>query len=536
MIAPEGTEEMFKPKESMGVFPGPKPEIPPEQITETVEADAVILGGGHGGLQCALAAAEGGLKVAVVEAKKQEKMTWLGEQVASFNSQFLTNLGFGNYNLDDIIDEFDRCGGFQVNHQIIATYVRNSGEMMDHMLSLIPGDSDILDSDQYNIHQAYGNPTYPIVRGGYRTWASTIQFRGKALSTRDVDYPVGSFSRLKDICKILLAKTQELGAEWYFGCRASVLTQDDTGRVTGAIAKRGDGTYVQFVARKGVVNAVGNFGDLGAKLGVWAGGHLDNTPTKLVQMRLPGDASRTFGQTSFLLLNAKGKRFVNESVPYAMSPGLERQPGDFVSMVTDRKWLEQVRLSPVHHGCPDFGRPEYIDQCVEDMSHVLEHGSDGYGVRSCSFSEREQMVMYGANTLEELADYLGYEGKAKEAWLGSIARYNEMCYQHYDEDFGKDVETLLPIDQAPFYGCTTQLSKRNWNRRTIALNNLGGLHTDEHMQVLDDDLEPIPGLYAAGNNLGYRFSVFYPTPCGGNFIGSAMTLGRVLGKHLAEEG
>jgi hypothetical protein len=533
MIVPEGAESAFAQKAPVQDFPGPKPEIDPALITQTAQTDVLVLGGGHAGLQCALAAAEGGVDVAVLESRRADKMTWLGEQIGTFNSQFLTKLGFGNYDLDEIIDEFDHCAGFQNNHEIIAKYVRSSGETLDHFLSLIPEDSDILDPDQYNIHQAYGNPTYPIHRGGYRTWASTIQFRGKLLDTRDVDYPVGICSRLKDICKIAQQKTVELGAKWYFGYRVCVLTQDETGRVTGAIAKDAEGNYLRILARRGVVNCLGNYGDLGMKLGVWAGGHLDNTPLKPVPMRIPGDAARAFGQTSFLLLNAKGKRFVNESVPYAMTPAMERQAGSFVTMVTDRKWLQQVRLSPVHHGCPDFGRPEYIEQCAEDMSHVLEHGADGYGVRSCSFSEREQMVVYAANTLEELADYLGYTGTAKEQWLVSIQRYNEMCYQKHDTDFNKDVETLLPVDEAPFYGCITQLEPRDWSHRSLTMNNLGGLHTDENLQVLDNDLEPIPGLFAAGNTMGYRYSVFYPTPCGGNFIGSAMTLGRWIGKYLS---
>ena len=33
-------------------------------------------------------------------------------------------------------------------------------------------------------------------------------------------------------------------------------------------------------------------------------------------------------------------------------PLWENQPGDFITMVTDANWLEQVRLAPVHHGCP----------------------------------------------------------------------------------------------------------------------------------------------------------------------------------------
>lgn len=535
MIVPVGAESLFAQKQGLREFPGPKPQIPADQIGTAVETDVLVLGGGHAGLQCALAAAEGGARVLVAEARAEDRMTWLGEQVASFNSKFLTGLGFGNYDLDAIIDEYDRCGGFQVSHQILAKFVRNSGEMLDHLISLIPADSDILDPAQFNIHQAYGNPTYPILRGGYRTWASTIQFRGPVVDTRDVNYPVGTFSRLKDIARIVLDRTRALGARWYFGHKAVVLTQDASGRVTGALLQQDSGRYVRVTAARGVADCLGNFSDLGVRLGLWAGGHLDNTPIKPVQARMPGDACRPFGQTSFLMLNAKGRRFVNESVPYALSPAMERQPGSFVTVVTDRKWLDQVRLSPVHHGCPDFGRPEYIDQCAEDMSHVVEHGADGYGVRSCSFSEREQTVMYGAETLEELAGFLGYAGAEREAWLASIARYNEMCRRHHDEDFGKDPETLLPVDEGPFYGCITRLEPRDWDRRELTLNNLGGLHTDENLQVLNRDLEPIEGLYAAGNTLGYRYSVFYPTPCGGSFIGSAMTLGRVLGQALAAQ-
>ena len=43
----------------------------------------------------------------------------------------------------------------------------------------------------------------------------------------------------------------------------------------------------------------------------------------------------------------------------------------------------------------------------------------------------------------------------------------------------------------------------------------------------------VPGLYAAGDCLGGRYGIYYYTPCGGNFIGTSMTLGRELGKHLA---
>ena len=52
--------------------------------------------------------------------------------------------------------------------------------------------------------------------------------------------------------------------------------------------------------------------------------------------------------------------------------------------------------------------------------------------------------------------------------------------------------------------------------------------------MLGESLDPIPGLYAAGNCLGQRFGAAYFSPIPGVSIGSAITLGYTLGEHLAE--
>ncbi len=59
-----------------------------------------------------------------------------------------------------------------------------------------------------------------------------------------------------------------------------------------------------------------------------------------------------------------------------------------------------------------------------------------------------------------------------------------------------------------------------------------GIMTDNFMNVTDDDDEPVKGLYVAGNTLGDRYCLYYPTPTAGNMIGMAMTHGRCLGKIL----
>ena len=512
-------------------WPGEPPVIADNEITETVHTEIVIAGGGHAGLHCSLAAAECGVSVVVIEKRPEKEMTWHGEQIGTFNSKFLTERGFGGYDEDEIIEEFCKCGNYYVNRALIAKYVHNSGEALDHLLALVPPDSTLLDPDQCNVHCALPGTKYPIIRGGYKTWAGTLQFRGPLITTRGVSYRVNQFSRLPELLKYALKESQRLGVDWRFGHRTEVLITNGS-RVIGIIAKDADGRYVKFLASRGTVLTLGNLTYKGHQLGIWAGGHMDNTPYERVERRVR-NPSFAFGAAGFVQLNNDGKRFYNECVPYGNS--YSYQPTGILSWVSDSNWLEYIKRSGLQHFNADFGMPAFIEQCQEDMSHVVESGKDGYEVRNCALTERETARVYGAETLEELAVFLGYEGKRKDKFLKSIERYNALCHKKHDDDFGRDVDMLLPIDSPPFYGGYSINPPCDWKSKPRYAGRLTGLHTDNDMCVVDKDCNPIGGLYAAGNNMGYLRSVFYATPCGGNAIGMAMTLGRVLGKHLASK-
>ena len=69
------------------------------------------------------------------------------------------------------------------------------------------------------------------------------------------------------------------------------------------------------------------------------------------------------------------------------------------------------------------------------MDQVIGTGADGFGVRGITVAERNPGTVYGANTLEELAGYLGYEGDAVDQFVASIEHYNELCYAGVDTDY-----------------------------------------------------------------------------------------------------
>jgi succinate dehydrogenase/fumarate reductase flavoprotein subunit len=157
-------------------------------------------------------------------------------------------------------------------------------------------------------------------------------------------------------------------------------------------------------------------------------------------------------------------------------------------------------------------------------------GAEGYGVIGATVSERNAGTVYGANTLEELAGYLGYEGDLAKTFVESVNHYNELCYAGVDSDYGKDAKAMIPIDEAPFYGCKGE----NSGIMKPAMVTMSGIIADDQLRVLDKDMNPIKGLYVCGNTLGGRYGAGYSTPFAGNSIGMAMTHGWLAGKNAAQ--
>ncbi len=513
---------------------------------------------------------------------------WYGEDIGHVNSQFLIDRGFGPYNTGDITAEFCKRAGGRVNPDIVRAFVQNSGAMFDRYKEVYDsyeeqrkaddsavflsgtqvmidgqavedeGTFDMSNMFEYplcNTQAAWSgaNMTYPIECGGYKTWPCNAQFYGY------------QGNNIEFVHKYIVKYTQENGATWYFEHTGVELVQNEDGDVTGLIATDADGNYVQFNAAKGVVLASGDYiGDpamcwallnegmewaersgataedwasagsrsgAGHKMGVWAGGMIEPSPRGW--MAIGGGASGPWGTCPLLTLNSEGKRFCNEGAIAQLQPVCLRQPAGLSCYVTDANWKQTVGSAPLDHGAPNFGMDDYMDVLEEGMNAVEVGNPEGTFVIGANLAERKMMggTVYAAETLDELADMLGYEGDAKQNFLDSIAHYNELCAsEDGDTDYGKDKAYMVPIDTPPFYGGTSSTSHSS-NPMMVTMS---GLMTDASQNVLKTDWTPIKGLYAAGNCLGGRYGFGYSTPFAGNSVGMAMTHGWLAGHTVGQ--
>ncbi|NNL66519.1 MAG: FAD-dependent oxidoreductase [Myxococcales bacterium] len=268
--------------------------------------------------------------------------------------------------------------------------------------------------------------------------------------------------------RLLAAVTAASGIRVETDCRAEALVTDDDGRVVGAVVRRAGASF-HLRATRGVILTAGGFIQnremvaehapalLRCKVRIGCEGD-DGSGILLGQsvgaatLRLDaGSISLPFyppeGLKRGVLVNGAGERFINEDAYYGL--------------VGEHALLHQD------------GRVFLI---VDEAIHE----------RPMAGME----IVAAGETATELEGELGLpEGALQE----TLARYNEGAARGEDPAFGKRPEYLTPLVETPLgaLDCTVE-------NAIYAAFTLGGLHTDVLGRVLDDVEEPIPGLFAAG--------------------------------------
>ena len=513
-------------------------------ISEEYYADVVILGAGHAGTAAAMAAVEAGSTVIVVEQQIQARMRILGNQIGVLNSKFAQAQGVQEYDPIDLMQEWQRRTFNRANPELIRQFAWQSGATLDWFLGHLP--DEIVKGIRIFMHPA---EKYEGELNGCHNFLGTAYFddmNGRGLS---------------DAVKHVHQWLTDQGATMLFETRGLQL-EKTAGRVTGLIAKRRSGDYLRLNAQKVVILAGGDFSgnremlfdllpefseitDYGRKysvhslgwngeairMGIWAGGRMEPGPRGGMFCTVGGNGGPMDG-AAFLKLNSDGNRYTNEGIYGYWGAGQQgaRQKKGTIVTLWDSNWREELKYQSPDHCGVDCSDSVMMMLMETDMPTVLGTGKRGGIVRVAPPWEGQkvgrQYRVYAANSFDELADYLGYQGSSKENFLHAVERYNCICRSGRDVDFAKDRRLLHALEQPPYFGYKEENRDLGFMMVTTS-----GLWVDGHQRVLDQNDEPIPGLLATGNCCGCRFPIQYSTPIAGVSIGMAYTLGKIAGTY-----
>ena len=472
----------------------------PDPIDESLISDGgiydiVVVGGGIAGTFCARVAAMNRASVAVIEYQAEKSYTWMGTEVGTINSQYAQDHGAPRVDEDDFIREWARRNVIRHNPKRASYFAKNSGKILDWVIKDL--DKAWL-AENSHVMSCPPPPTRLTEVSGWKFYHGSTLFRKMTDGT-------GTF-RFPEVMKTHYEKARADGAKWFFEHHAEICDLDGSGAVTGLVAKKADGNFVRFKARKAVALCAGDFSanremvvdlldqlrheaeaqnNLGLimtnsskplprdgsslKLGIWAGGHVEIGPHSGMNSGDPGTGGW------HLQLDSNGERYFDE----AAGTTVNRPKDDFTVTLHDANWKKVLEMMPPRHMAPDTahtinwprqlarldnvkpGPPSQAKQ--EGRGQGAQGGQEGLGAQGpqggpggpggqgAQTGSRGQGGtggpmggnVYCASTIEELLDYMDcYKGETRKRALASIARYKELCEKGKDEDFGKDPRIL----------------------------------------------------------------------------------------------
>ena len=519
---------------------------PITDIAETIDTDVVVVGAGNGGLVAAASAVDLGAKTIVVE-KNAMVITWAGE-MGAYNTKLMNEkygISYTEEELMEISNEICRYASYENDQRLVNLWLHESGRTMDWFIDQMEakGVHMFLETDMKDNRYMNKPQTHTV----YREFEELgPNYMGSQLAN-----PVWQ--------EII----EEKGGEFMWETRACQLVQDEAGKVTGIICQKKDGSYVQINAAKGVILSTGGYGgnpemmdalnyrdkDVicnnlgcafamgdGIKMAMWAGADIDRNHAggvafdrAAVDLDHHTGAPYTTGlgdiwwpgSQPWLNLNVRGERFCNEDNTYDFHiNSWLTQPGHIGFQVFDSNYWDDVVAFHTTICSRVVAVPGARNSEVLPNVMPCKTGEQFYDVYIKPALESGKLMQ--ADTIEELADKLGFEGQYKENFVASVARYNELCDNGFDADFGKQKKDMTPIKVGPFYG----IALGEW-----LLATMNGVRVNTNLEAINENGDAIEGLHVVGNDMGGFFSNSYPQMFGGTAQGKTVCFARLAALH-----
>jgi tricarballylate dehydrogenase len=488
----------------------------PEQV------DVLIVGAGNAAMCAALAARESGVSVAILERAPLDEsggnsrftagaircvydgVEDLRRLMPDLTEQEVANTDFGTYSEAQFFDDMGRITQYRCDPDLVETMIKSSRETLMWMREQGVRFQPIWGRQAFKVDgkfKFWGGLTVETWGGGPGLVESLckacekagipIHYDSKALELICEDDRVTGVrvkqngkSRSIDATAVVLASGGfEANHEW----RSRYLGPGwDLAKVRGSHFNTGDGIRMAL--------------DIGAApYGHWSGCHAvgwERNAPEFGDLAV-GDGFQKHSYPFSIMLNADGERFVDEGADFRnytyakYGAVILNQPGQFAWQIFDQK-----------------------------VTHLQR---DEYRIR--------QVTKVVADTLEELVTKLD-DVNAENA-LRTIHEYNDSVTR--DVEFNPNIKDGrrtrgLKIPKSNWANTLDQPPYEAYAVTCGVTFTFGGLRIDTSGQVLDTDLLPMHGLFAAGELVGGLFYHNYP---GGSGLMAGAAFGRIAGQSAA---
>ncbi len=471
---------------------------------ETLEADVVVVGGGGTGLAAAVTAAENGAKVVLLEKKGLGGNSAIAMGIFAADSivQKSQNIVALPDDMVQLALEYSHWG---IDQRLFRTYVNRSAETVEWLQ-----DKGI----KFNAIEVFP--------GGLRTW-HFVEGIGAAL-----------VQTLKKNC-------EDLGVQVLIQTPVKKILTGENGAVTGVLASQ-KGKDLR-VNSKSVIVATGGYGGNKDLLKKYFHSYSENmqnggldhlTGDGLLMGQEIGAATEGLGNLMLhpqvypgsklygpkkkfpmivedpraLWVNKKGQRFTDEGIAlrfHECGNVINTQPDKCSISLWDTELKNTIKKEAT--GTPVFMSTRSMPEApLTNLENELLEEAEKGGVKI-------------SDSWDGIAKWIGV---APEVLKATVDEYNAVCDQGYDDIFGKHRRYLRALRTPPYYAIKCYMSY---------LTTLGGLKINHRMEVLNEEHDPIPGLYAGGDASGGWESETYCMDLAGSAFGFAVNSGRMAGEN-----
>ncbi len=489
-----------------------------------VDTDIVIVGAGGAGMTAAIAAANEGKNVVIVESQAMvggNSVRSTGgmnaaKTPAQDENEFAESAGVEK-TLETAASEWagneaitalaDTVAGQWAEYQANPVGYFDSVELME-LDTLIGGHGT---NDPALVEALCSNSADAIAwlseQGIELTSVSSFGGASVKRIHRPVDSEGKTISVGSYMIPLLQAKCEELGVEFIMNTTANEILTDANGAAVGIAATDKNGAAVTVNA-KAVILATGGFG---ANLDMvveykpdLAGFMTTNAPGAQGQGI---DMAVAIGAGTVDMDQIQIHPTVEANTAALITEGL-RGDGAILVNAEGNRFTDEVGTRDVVSAAEIAQTGSYswlvIDQAMADASSVIQgYINNGYTVTG--------------ETYEELAEAMGVDAAA---FAATMDKWNAAVAAGVDEEFGR-TSFANPLDTAPYYAIKV----------TAGIHHtMGGLTINPQTQVLAGDGTVIDGLYAAGEVTG---GVHGGNRLGGNAVADFVVFGRIAGEQAA---